>query len=53
MESPLLFITFFLFVSVAAVYVHIYLYRRLFRDTSDSRAWPLTGKVLLTVLCLP
>ncbi|RKG91734.1 metallophosphoesterase [Corallococcus terminator] len=53
MESPLRFILFFFVVGVAAVYVHIYLYRRLFRDTSDSRAWRLTGKVLLTALCLP
>ncbi|MCY1036544.1 metallophosphoesterase [Corallococcus sp. BB11-1] len=53
MESPLRFILFFLVVGAATVWVHVYLYRRLFRDTSEHRAWRRTGQVLLTVLCLP
>ncbi|MBZ4375803.1 metallophosphoesterase [Corallococcus sp. AS-1-6] len=52
-ESPLRIILFILLVSVASVWVHVYLYRRLFRDTSTSRAWRATGKVLLTALCVP
>ncbi|NNC05632.1 metallophosphoesterase [Corallococcus exiguus] len=52
-ESPLRIILFVLLVSVASVYVHVYLYRRLFRDTSTNRAWRTAGKVLLTALCVP
>ncbi|NOK12889.1 metallophosphoesterase [Corallococcus exercitus] len=52
-ESPLRIILFILLVSVASVLVHVYLYRRLFRDTSTNRTWRTAGKVLLTALCLP
>ncbi|NBD13790.1 MULTISPECIES: metallophosphoesterase [Corallococcus] len=52
-ESPLRIILFILLVSVAAVAVHIYLYRRLFRDTSTHPAWRRGGRVLLAALCLP
>ncbi|MFP2901845.1 metallophosphoesterase, partial [Corallococcus sp. 4LFB] len=52
-ESPLRVILFILLVSVASVLVHVYLYRRLFRDTSTNRSWRTAGKVLLTALCLP
>ncbi|RKH54823.1 metallophosphoesterase [Corallococcus llansteffanensis] len=53
METPLRIALFVLVVGVAATYVHIYLYRRLFRDTSASPGWRRAGKVLLTLLCLP
>ena len=53
METPLRIALFILVVSVIATSVHVYLYRRLFRDTSTSPAWRHTGKVLLTLLCLP
>ncbi|RKH01056.1 metallophosphoesterase [Corallococcus sp. CA053C] len=53
METPLRIALFILVVGVVATCVHVYLYRRLFRDTSTSPAWRHTGKVLLTLLCLP
>ncbi|RKH36838.1 metallophosphoesterase [Corallococcus sicarius] len=53
METPLRIALFVLVVGAVATSVHVYLYRRLFRDTSTRPAWRNTGKVLLTLLCLP
>ncbi|MBU8898756.1 metallophosphoesterase [Corallococcus sp. H22C18031201] len=53
MDTALRFVFFVLVIGVLTVFTHIYLYRRLFRDTSGSLAWHRAGKVLLVALCLP
>lgn len=53
METALRFALFVLVAGVLSIAVHVYLYRRLFRDTSSNPTWRLAGKVLLTLLCLP
>ncbi|MBJ6761522.1 metallophosphoesterase [Myxococcaceae bacterium JPH2] len=53
MDTALRFVLFVLVIGVITVFSHIYLYRRLFRDTAEHAGWRLTGKVLLVGLCLP
>ncbi|WP_163862903.1 metallophosphoesterase [Myxococcus eversor] len=50
MDSPARFIIFAVLTSLITVGVHIYLYRRLFADTSEDRWWRRVGMGVMTVL---
>ena len=50
MSGSLRFLLFFGPLTLVVVLGHIYLYRRLFRDTSKHPAWRLTGVVLMALL---
>jgi predicted MPP superfamily phosphohydrolase len=50
MSTPLRFLLFFGVLSLVVVGGHVYLYRRLFRDTAKHPAWRLTGVVLMALL---
>ncbi|NTX09541.1 metallophosphoesterase [Myxococcus sp. CA056] len=50
MDSPARFIIFAVLTSLITVGVHIYLYRRLFADTSEDRSWRRVGMAVMTVL---
>ncbi|XXF79004.1 metallophosphoesterase [Myxococcaceae bacterium GXIMD 01537] len=52
MGIPLRFLVFFALLSTVTVLGHIYMYRRLFQDTSGSAGWRRAGVVLMTVLAL-
>ncbi|WP_342378666.1 metallophosphoesterase [Myxococcus stipitatus] len=51
MNSWVRFVIFVLLTSGPIVGVHIYLYRRLFSDTSENRMWRLVGMGVMAVLC--
>ncbi|HEX8705452.1 MAG TPA: metallophosphoesterase [Myxococcaceae bacterium] len=46
------FLLFFAVTGVVTVLSHIYLYRRIFRDTSGHPGWRKAGLVAMVVLCL-
>jgi uncharacterized protein len=50
MGIPLRFVFFFGTLTLVVVLGHIYLYRRLFRDTAKHPAWRLSGVVLMALL---
>jgi hypothetical protein len=50
MSVPLRFLLFFGSMSLVVMGGHIYLYRRLFRDTAKHPAWRLTGMALMALL---
>ena len=54
MSAPVLlrFLLFFVVTGVITVGSHVYLYRRIFRDTSGHPGWRKAGVVAMAVLCL-
>ena len=53
MESPVRFIIFALVSGYVTLMAHIYLYRRLFRDTSEDPRWRRVGKWVMAALAIP
>ncbi|WP_021780986.1 metallophosphoesterase [Myxococcus hansupus] len=47
------FIFFAIATCIATVAAHVYLYRRLFADTSEHRTWRRVGMTLMTALAVP
>ena len=52
MPAAVRFLLFFTVTGVLSVLVHIYLYRRIFRDTSGHPRWRTAGLVAMVALCL-
>ena len=52
MESLVRFILFAVISGFVTLLVHIYLYRRIFRDTSEDRRWRRGGIAVMTVLAV-
>ena len=46
------FLIFFGITGILSVLVHVYLYRRIFRDTSGHPGWRRAGVVAMAALCL-
>jgi hypothetical protein len=52
MPAAVRFLLFFTVTGVLSVLVHVYLYRRIFRDTSGHPGWRKAGLVAMVALCL-
>jgi predicted MPP superfamily phosphohydrolase len=53
MESPVIFVIFAFVSGLITLLAHIYLYRRLFRDTSEDPRWRRLGLWVMTALGVP
>jgi hypothetical protein len=52
MPAAVRFLLFFTVTGILSVLVHVYLYRRIFRDTSGHPGWRKAGLVAMVALCL-